>query len=421
MRSGRIEVKAPGKALIISVPALLTLYALFQDALILCASLVATLLFLCALLSAAMRVRWLAEHLSVKPESVSLRLTAGGAGIVKARFEAPKPVMLLVKHPLRFCAVKPQPTISNSEFTLEFTPNLAGSYSSDRLDVEADAALGLFTAKVSLPFKTDVAVIPRVVPAAVRALELIGSTASPGGSIYEYPLIHKVGKGTEYAETREYTPGDEFRRIDWKATARLQKLMIKHFHEEVGGEVNLIFDLKAAGPASTDAAAAEFLNLATALSAENMPYRITVVDAENRIKTLRFEDWRQALLAAVKYALASVKVDYTYLYDVIGPQSSRELMLLTKIAAGETLLDSAGAQKDRGWMDAVAVTCLIGDLTWLINIWDEALKHGGRLIVHAPSKVWLDSPSLEEAYMNYQRQARILKLLRKRGIEVKVY
>jgi hypothetical protein len=152
-----------------------------------------------------------------------------------------------------------------------------------------------------------------------------------------------------------------------------------------------------------------------------MPYRITVVDAENRIETLRFEDWRQALLTAVKYALASVKVDYTYLYDVIGPQSSGELMLLAKIASGETLPGSAALQKDRGWMDAVAVTCLIGDLTWLINIWDEAVKHGGRLIVHAPSKVWLDSPSLEEAYMDYQRQTRILKLLRKRGIEVKVY
>jgi len=311
--------------------------------------------------------------------------------------------------------------MSNSEFTLEFTPNLAGSYSSDRLDIESDVAAGLFAAKVSLPFKTEVAVIPRVIPAAVRALELIGSTASPGGSMYEYPLIHRVGRGTEYAETREYAPGDELRRVDWKATARLQKLMVKHFHEEAGGEVNLIFDLKSAGPISMDAAAAEFLNLATALSAGNIPYRITVVDAENRIETLRFEDWRQALLAAVKYALASVKVDYTYLYDVIGPQSSWELMLLTKIAGGETLLDSAALQKDRGWMDAVAVTCLIGDLTWLIDVWNEALKHGGRLIVHTPSKVWLDSPSLEEAYMDYQRQARILKTLRKRGIEVKVY
>jgi len=421
MRSGKIEVKASGKALMLSAPALLTLYALFQDALILYASLLALLLFLCALIYAVRRVRWMAERLSVKPESASLRLVAGDTGTVKARVEAPKPVLLLAKHPLGFCTVKPQPIMSNSEFTLEFTPNLAGSYSSDRLDIESDVAAGLFAAKVSLPFKTEVAVIPRVIPAAVRALELIGSTASPGGSMYEYPLIHRVGRGTEYAETREYAPGDELRRVDWKATARLQKLMVKHFHEEVGGEVNLIFDLKSAGPISMDAAAAEFLNLATALSAGNIPYRITVVDAENRIETLRFEDWRQALLAAVKYALASVKVDYTYLYDVIGPQSSWELMLLTKIAGGETLLDSAALQKDRGWMDAVAVTCLIGDLTWLIDVWNEALKHGGRLIVHTPSKVWLDSPSLEEAYMDYQRQARILKTLRKRGIEVKVY
>ena len=417
--NGRIEVKASGRTLILSAPVLLTLYALFQDTLILYASLLALLLSLCALLSAVKRVRWLAENLRVKPESIELKLTAGDTGIVKARIEAPKPVKIHVKHPLSFCTVKPQSITANNEFTFEFTPNLAGSYSSDKLDIESDIAIGLFKAKVSLPFKTEVAVIPRVIPAVVRALELIGSTASPGGSMYEYPLIHKIGRGTEYAETREYTPGDEFRRIDWKATARLQKLMIKQFHEEVGGEVNLIFDLKSAGPVSMDATAAEFLNLATALSAGNIPYRITIVDEENRIETLRFEDWRQTLLAAVRYALASVKVDYTYLYDIIGPQSSGELMLLTKIASGEILFD--GVQKDQGWMDAVAVTCLIGDLTWLIDIWNEAVKHGGRLIVHTPSKVWLDSPSLEEAYMDYQRQARILKMLRKRGVEVEVY
>ena len=420
MNSG-IEVKASGRTLILSAPVLLTLYALFQDTVILYASLLALLLSLCALISAVRRVRWLAENLRVKPGSIGLKLTAGDTGIVEARIEAPKPVKIHVKHPLRFCTVKPQPITANSDFTLEFTPNLAGSYSSDELYIEADVAVGLFKARVSLPFKTDIAVIPRVIPAAIRALELIGSTASPGGSIYEYPLIHRIGRGTEYAETREYTPGDEFRRIDWKATARLQKLMIKHFHEDVGGEVNLIFDLKTAGPVSMDAAAAEFLDLATALSAGNIPYRITIIDEENRIETLRFDDWRHALLVAVRYALASVKVDYTYLYDVIGPQSSRELILLSEIAGFRRYPDPSDDRRDVGWMDAIAVTCLIGDLTWLIDIWDEAVKHSGRLIVHTPSKIWLDSPSLEEAYMDYQRQARILKMLRKRGVEVEVY
>jgi uncharacterized protein (DUF58 family) len=419
--NGEVEVKASGKALILSAPTLLTLYALFHDTLILYASLLTLLLSLCAFLSAARRVRWMDGNLSVKPGSIDLRIIAGGTGIAKAKIEAPKPITLLAKHPLRFCTVKPQPVTANSEFTLEFTPNLAGSYSSDRLDIESDAALGLFKARVSLAFKTEVSVVPRVVPAAVRALELIGSTASPGGSMYEHPLIHRVGRGTEYAETREYTPGDDLRRIDWKATARLQKLMIKHFHEEVGGEVNLVFDLKSAGPVSMDAAAAEFLNLATALSAGSIPYRITIVDEEGGIETLRFDDWREALLAAVRYALASVKVDYTYLYDIVGPQSSRELIILSGITGGGSRRDPVGDRGDGGWMDAIVVTCLIGDLTWLIDVWDEAVRHGGRLIVHTPSKVWLDSPSLEEAYIDYQRQGRILKMLRKRGVEVKVY
>lgn len=415
-----VRLRVPGRALASSIPALLLLYVLFQDQLMLYASLLASALALCALTTAFRRARWMAERLSVKPEAVSLRLIAGSTETVKARIESPKPLSLLVKHPIGFCTVKPQQYVANSEFTLEVAPKLAGSYSSDRLDVEASVALGLFAARVSLPFKTDVAVIPRVVPAAVRALEFIASV-SPGGLMYEIPLIHKVGKGTEYAETREYMPGDDIRRIDWKATARLQRLMVKQFHEEIGGDVNLIYDLKAPGPVSTDIVATEFLNLATALSIQNLPYRITIVDAENRMEIMRFDDWRSALLAAVKYALESVKVDYTFLYSVAGPHSSRELMLLLKIAGGEVPLDAVGKPVTEGWMDAIAVTCLIGDLTWLLNIWDEAARHGGRLMVHTPSKVWLDSQSLEQAYMDYERQARILKLLRRRGIMVEAH
>jgi|GEM_PF-1615921 hypothetical protein len=418
--SGEVKLESSGKTLIILIPALLLFYILFQDIVILYATIIVITVILCVYISAYGKARWLARNLKVKPESVSLRLVAGDVGRVKVEFEAPKQIRLLVNHPLKFCAVKPHQTQTNSQITLEFKPKLAGSYSSDEIYVECRTALNMFNVKVGIPFKSEVTVIPRVIPAVVRALELIAS-ASHAGPMYEYPLIHRIGRGTEYAETREYVAGDEFRRIDWKATARLQKLMVKCFHEEVGGEVNLIFDLKTAGPVSADITATEFLNMATALSTQNIPYRITIINAEDEVETLKFDDWREALATAVKYALKSVKLDYTYLYEIIGPQPTRELMKLMKIAYEEDASNPANGEIGGGWMDAIAITCLIGDLTWLINIWDEVKKHGGRLTVHTTSKVWIDSESLEEAYINHQRQKRILKMLRERGIEVNVH
>lgn len=47
------------------------------------------------------------------------------------------------------------------------------------------------------------------------------------------------GGGTNVLEVREYMPGDEFRRIDWKATARLSRLVVKEFEKEMRRDVIL--------------------------------------------------------------------------------------------------------------------------------------------------------------------------------------
>lgn len=41
-----------------------------------------------------------------------------------------------------------------------------------------------------------------------------------------------VGSGIEFAEHRQYTPGDDFRNIDWSLYARTEELFLKLFEEE---------------------------------------------------------------------------------------------------------------------------------------------------------------------------------------------
>ncbi len=45
------------------------------------------------------------------------------------------------------------------------------------------------------------------------------------------------GPGTNIFEVREYMPGDEFKKIDWKATARLSRLAVKEFEKEMHRDV----------------------------------------------------------------------------------------------------------------------------------------------------------------------------------------
>jgi len=62
----------------------------------------------------------------------------------------------------------------------------------------------------------------------------------------EYHSAFK-GMGMEFAEVREYYPGDDIRAIDWNVTARTGKPFIKKFDEERELTVMLMIDVSASG------------------------------------------------------------------------------------------------------------------------------------------------------------------------------
>ena len=62
----------------------------------------------------------------------------------------------------------------------------------------------------------------------------------------EYHSAFK-GRGIEFAEVREYIPGDDIRTIDWNVTARMNHPYVKNFHEEREMTVMLMCDGSASG------------------------------------------------------------------------------------------------------------------------------------------------------------------------------
>lgn len=55
------------------------------------------------------------------------------------------------------------------------------------------------------------------------------------------------GRGMDFVDVREYSPGDDVRRIDWNVSARLRKTYIKRLVEERELTVLLLVDLSASG------------------------------------------------------------------------------------------------------------------------------------------------------------------------------
>jgi uncharacterized protein (DUF58 family) len=59
------------------------------------------------------------------------------------------------------------------------------------------------------------------------------------------------GRGVEFAEVREYQPGDDIRTIDWNVTARLGSAYVKRFLEERELTILFLADVSASGAFGT--------------------------------------------------------------------------------------------------------------------------------------------------------------------------
>src|SRR5688572_1077834 len=55
----------------------------------------------------------------------------------------------------------------------------------------------------------------------------------------------KTGSGVEFADHREYAPGDDFRFVDWKLYGKADRLMVRLFEEEEDLSVYVLLDTSA--------------------------------------------------------------------------------------------------------------------------------------------------------------------------------
>src|SRR5579875_2118384 len=52
----------------------------------------------------------------------------------------------------------------------------------------------------------------------------------------------QAGSSMEFADYRRYAPGDDFRRIDWHAYARLERLFLRVFEAEESITISILID-----------------------------------------------------------------------------------------------------------------------------------------------------------------------------------
>lgn len=86
-----------------------------------------------------------------------------------------------------------------------------------------------------------------------------------------------AGSSMEFADYRRYAPGDDFRRIDWKAYARLERLFMRVFEAEENLTITILLDCSDSMHHGTPAKATLASNLAAALAYVALKCEDTVV------------------------------------------------------------------------------------------------------------------------------------------------
>ncbi|MBS3758266.1 MAG: DUF58 domain-containing protein [Desulfobacterales bacterium] len=92
--------------------------------------------------------------------------------------------------------------------------------------------------------------IPKELAKKIRYIQIYTSKAVNDVLAGEYESVFK-GRGMEFDEVREYSPGDEIRTIDWNVTARMGHPYVKRFVEERELTIMFLVDLSASGAFGT--------------------------------------------------------------------------------------------------------------------------------------------------------------------------
>lgn len=129
-------------------------------------------------------------------------------------------------------------SMGQSEISYTLTPLRRGIYQFKDIHVRCWGVLGLVVRQYRVPAPTEIKVYPNL--QAVREYELLVKR----GMLYRMGLKNsrQFGEGTEMERLREYSPDDDYRRIDWKATARHRKPIVREFETERSQDVVIILD-----------------------------------------------------------------------------------------------------------------------------------------------------------------------------------
>lgn len=417
-----------GLRLLVALILVLSLSIVLFDPILASVSILMIIVLVYDTLSLTLSIKKL-TYTSIEPRRLSMRLKAGDSREFDARISLPSGFdtyaeysfdyrwisIVRVSHLDRFVDVR-----------VRVEPRLAGSYRVSGINVRLYSRFRLLEAYGCIPFDLEVKAYPRVLPLIIEALRML--EAGLAGYTGVQPGRRR-GYGGEYLESREYIPGDPFRFIDWKATARLSKLMVKEYLEDVAGGVHVVYDRRVLGGSTGDESSSLLLSTIIGLTNAGLTATLTIKDGYDIVDRSVSGDPTDALKISLRYILGFVESMGWDIYDYLEPLGYRSIAdVARRLGLGELkgFLGLRAASIDRiveyrrSDSRIVYVGVSVCDSRFIIDLAEEAYRRGLDLTVLTPSKPWIDARDLEEAYRMYVSHRAVITALRRLNTRVGV-
>ncbi len=155
--------------------------------------------------------------------------------VVRVR-EEPPPHCAITPGPF-FTAILP-PAGEPDEIAYTLRPGQRGQYAFGLVTLRIPGVRNLVVRQRAVTLDDPIRVYPNIRAIRTHDLAARRSLRTTSG----LRRTRRPGEGTEFERLRDYTPDDEYRRIDWKATARRGKPIARTFEAERAWNVILLLD-----------------------------------------------------------------------------------------------------------------------------------------------------------------------------------
>ena len=117
-------------------------------------------------------------------------------------------------------------------------PVQRGEYIFGRIQALVTSPLQLIERRFSFPADETVMVYPSYLQMRKYSLHAVGNQLNEAGN----KRLRKLGNSVEFEQIKEYVRGDDYRTINWKATARKNQLMVNTYVDEKSQQVYCLID-----------------------------------------------------------------------------------------------------------------------------------------------------------------------------------